>query len=546
MSDLSVGTGFSRSGPAEAGPYTERKPVNKWLGTVSITFGTLMGAIDASIVNVAVPHLMGSLGVTIEQVTWVTTGFVIATVMVMPLTGFLARLFGQKRVYMACLVLFIIGSALCGMARTLPLLVFFRVLQGMGAGALQPTEQAILRQTFPLEEQGMAMAVFGMAVVLGPAFGPTLGGWLVDNYSWPWIFYINVPIGIVSLLMVSRFVHEPPDVRAALHAMAERQRKNMDWSGIALLIIGLGTMQYVLEEGNRNDWFESGEIKVVTLFAIVSLAMLVVRELSARVPAVDISLFRDVVFFSGTMIGAVMFAMLMAVTFLLPLFMQTLLGFTATQAGIALMPRSLTMLVVMPIVGRIYNKVSPRIVVAFGILLFAYTAWLMGHYTLATSASGIVNVLIIQGVAFSCLFIPLTTVALSTIPRHRLSDATGLNSLLRQVGGSIGLAVMATMMTRYATRIRGSMLNELSMSRPAVAARVMGLQRMLIGRGFSSAAAQNTAAQILDMQVRRQAMMLSFERLFMITGIAFLCVLPLVLFLKMPQRAEKIDMHMEM
>src|SRR5213079_2502528 len=182
------------------------------------------------------------------------------------------------------LILFVLGSALCGMARSLSAMVLFRVLQGLGAGALQPTEQAILRQTFPPQEQGMAMAVFGMAVVLGPAFGPTLGGWLVDNYSWPWIFYINVPIGIGSLLMVSRFVHEPPDVRAALHAMAERQRKNMDWSGIALLIVGLGTMQYVLEEGNRNDWLESFEIKTIALVAIVSLTMLVIRELSARLP----------------------------------------------------------------------------------------------------------------------------------------------------------------------------------------------------------------------------------------------------------------------
>src|SRR5438105_1230751 len=456
-----------------------RKPVNKWLVTVSITFGTLMGAIDASIVNVAIPHLTGSLGVTIEQVTWVTTGFVIATVMVMPLTGFLARMFGQKRVYMFCLLLFGVGSALCGMAHTLPMLVVFRVIQGIGAGALQPTEQAILRQTFPLEEQGMAMAVFGMAVVLGPAFGPTLGGYIVDNYSWPWIFYINIPVCVVSVLMVTRFVHEPPDVRAALHAMAERQRKNMDWWGIGLLIAGLGSLQFVLEEGNRNDWFDSGEIKMITLFAIVSLALLVVRELSARVPAVDISLFKDVVFFSGTMIGAVMFAMLMSVTFLLPLFMQTLLGFSATQSGIALMPRSLTMMVVMPIVGRIYNIVSPRIVVAFGVILFAYTAWLMGHYTLATSSHGIINVLIIQGVAFSCLFIPLTTIALSSIPRHRLSDATGLNSLLRQTGGSMGLAVFATLLSRFATKARGDLLPHYSLSSPFMAARLAAIQRML-------------------------------------------------------------------
>ena len=537
-------TAATANGVVAAAP--ERKPVNKWLVTVSITFGTLMGAIDASIVNVAVPHLTGSLGVTIEQITWVTTGFVIATVMVMPLTGFLARLFGQKRVYMTCLVLFIAGSALCGMARSLPLLVFFRVLQGLGAGALQPTEQAILRQTFPPKEQGMAMALFGMAVVLGPAFGPTLGGYIVDNYAWPWIFYINVPIGLVSLLMVSRFVHEPPDVREALHAMAERQRQNMDWGGIAMLIIGLGTMQYVLEEGNRNDWFESGEIKLVALVAIVSLVFLVIRELSAKVPAVDFSLFRDVVFFSGTMIGAVMFAMLMAVTFLLPIFMQILLGFTATQAGLALMPRSLTMLVVMPIVGRIYNHVSPRIVVAFGILIFAYTAWLMGHYTLQTSARGIVNVLILQGVAFSCLFIPLTTVALSCIERHRLSDATGLNSLLRQTGGSMGLAVFATLMSRYASRAREAMLPSLSIDHPAVAGCMSAMQHMLQGRGFDAHGAQATAAQILDMQVRRQAMVISFEKLFYLAGILFLCVLPLVFFLRMPEHAEPVEVHMEM
>jgi DHA2 family multidrug resistance protein len=533
--------------PAAGGAVTqERKPVNKWLVTVSITFGTLMGAIDASIVNVAVPHLTGSLGVTIEQITWVTTGFVIATVMVMPLTGFLARLFGQKRVYMVCLALFVIGSALCGMVRTLPLLVAFRILQGLGAGALQPTEQAILRQTFPPKEQGMAMALFGMAVVLGPAFGPTLGGYIVDNYSWPWIFYINVPIGIISLLMVSRFVHEPEDVRAAMHTMAIRQRKNMDWSGIALLFIGLGTMQYVLEEGNRNDWFQSGEIKLIALVAIVSLVALVIRELSARVPAVDFSLFKDVVFTSGTLIGAVMFAMLMAVTFLLPLFMQLLLGFSATQSGLALMPRSLAMLVVMPIVGRIYNKVSPRLVVGFGIVLFAYTAWQMGHYTLATSARDVVNVLIIQGVAFSCLFIPLTTMALSTIPRHRLSDATGLNSLLRQTGGSVGLALFATLLTRFATKARGDMLPHFSISSPQMAARLGAIQRMLQGRGLDAGAARQAAARMIDGQLRQQAMLISFEKLFYLSGILFLCVLPLVFFLKAPKAGEKIDVHVEM
>src|SRR5437762_11989122 len=284
-------------------PTPARPPVNKWLVTVSITFGTLMGAIDASIVNVAVPHLTGSLGVTVEQITWVTTGFVIATVMVMPLTGFLARLFGQKRVYMASLVLFLIGSALCGMVRTLPLLVLFRVLQGLGAGALQPTEQAILRQTFPPKEQGMAMAVFGMAVVLGPAFGPSLGGYIVDNYSWPWIFYINLPVGVLALFMVQRFVHEPEDIRIANLAMAEKQRKNMDWAGIALLAVGVATLQYVLEEGTRNDWFDSRTITAVTLVSAFTIAAFVIRELTTPVPAVNLTLFRDPVITSGTLVG---------------------------------------------------------------------------------------------------------------------------------------------------------------------------------------------------------------------------------------------------
>ena len=216
-----------------------RAPVNKWLVTLSVTFGTLMGAIDTSIVAVATPHLSGSLGATVEEMTWVTTGFVIATVVVMPLTAFLGRFFGQKRVYLFSLCLFVIGSALCGLARSLPMMVFCRALQGLGAGALQPTEQAILRQTFPPEEQGMAMALFGLAVVVGPAAGPVLGGYIIDNMNWPWIFYINIPVGLLGIFMVTRFVHEPEDIRRANHDRAAEQRKNLDWLGVVLMTGGL-------------------------------------------------------------------------------------------------------------------------------------------------------------------------------------------------------------------------------------------------------------------------------------------------------------------
>jgi DHA2 family multidrug resistance protein len=523
----------STSSAASAQP-----PVNKWLVTISVTFGTLMGTIDSSIVNVATPHLRGAMGATVEEITWVTTGFVIANVVVMPLTAFLGRLFGQKRVYMTALLLFVIGSGLCGLASSLTTLVLFRLIQGLGAGALQPTEQAILRQTFPPEEQGMAMALFGVAVVIGPAFGPTLGGYIVDNYTWQWIFYINLPVGCLALFMVSRFVHEPEDIRMANQAQAEIQRKSMDWSGIILLATGVAALQYVLEEGNRLDWFDSREITVLLIFAVVALAAFIVRELTAPVPAVRITLFKDPVFSSGTLIGSVMFAMLLSITFLLPVFMQELLGFTAVQSGVALMPRALTMMVMMPIVGRLYNRISPRLTVAFGVLMFVWTAYIMSHYTLQTTTRDVVFVLILQGIAFSCLFIPLTTVALASIPRHSLADATGLNSLLRQIGGSIGLAAFASYIPRFTQQARTALVSHLDATSPAAVARLDRLQGFLHGRGYDAAGAERAAERMLSGLVMRQATMLTFEKLFFLAGVVFLFVLPLLIFLKSPERKD--------
>ncbi len=528
-----------------------RPPVNKWLVTLSVTFGTLMGAIDGSIVNVAIPHLRGELSATVEEVTWISTAFIISTVLIMPLTAFLGRLFGQKRVYMAALVLFLIGSALCGLARSLGVMILARIIQGLGAGALQPTEQAILRQTFPPHEQGMAMAVFGMAVVLGPAFGPTLGGYIIDNYAWPWIFYINLPVGILGLVMVSRFVHEPEDVRAANLAMGEKMRRNLDWIGILLLSLCLATLQYVLEEGTRDDWFESRLISGCAVIAFFSAIAFVWRELTAPAPVVDLTLFKNEVFTSGTIIGSMMFAMLMAQTFLLPLFMQEMLGFTAMQSGMALMPRSLAMMVAMPIVGRLYNRISPRLFITVGILLFAYTSFEMSHYTLATSTRSVVSALIVQGAGFACLFIPLTTIALSHVPRYKLTDATGLNSLLRQIGGSVGLAAFASLINRFAVQARYGMIAHLDPGRPELLSRLAQMKSFLLSHGYSAATAETGARQMLTGLVIRQSMVLSFEKLFMLGGIAFLCVLPLVIFLRaLPptQPGEKrpgADVHIE-
>ena len=318
---------------AAAGALGFQRPDNKWLVAASISFGAIMATIDISIVNVALPQIRGSIGASIDQMTALGTSFAIAQVIVMPLTAFLGRFLGQKRVYLFCLGLFLVGSMLCGLAHTLPQLIAARALQGLGAGALQPSQMAILRQTFPPKEQGMAMAVVGMVVVIGPAIGPTLGGWIVDNWSWPWIFYINLPVGILGILATSRFVHEPEDIRAANRAQAEVMRRNLDWQGIAYMSVGLAALQYVLQEGNRNDWFDSKTITLATIVAVAGIVAFVVQELRAPAPAVNLRLFRDPTFTSATLIGGIMFANLMANMFLLPVFMQELLGLHRAQVG---------------------------------------------------------------------------------------------------------------------------------------------------------------------------------------------------------------------
>ncbi|MGA7123214.1 MAG: DHA2 family efflux MFS transporter permease subunit [Polyangiaceae bacterium] len=517
-----------------------RPKPNKWLVTISITFGTLMGAIDTSIVSVALPHMMGSLGATVQEITWVSTGYIIANVVVMPLTAFLGRLFGQKRVYMICLALFLLGSVLCGTARSLTALIVYRALQGFGAGALQPTEQAILRQTFPPKEQGMAMAVFAMAVMLGPAIGPTLGGWIVDNYSWPWIFYINVPVGLLGLGMVASFVHEDEDIVASNRELAAKERKDVDWWGIGLLVIGLCAIQYFLEEGQRYDWFESTGITIVFAVGVVVLSAFVVRELTCDTPAVNIRLFKDPVFLSGTLIGSLMFSLLMATMFLLPLFMQQLLGFSATDAGLALMPRVFVMMVATPIIGRIYNAVSPRIVIGAGILFIAWGALDMSRLTLQSGLHDIVWAIMTQGLGFSCLFDPLSTVALSAIPRHKLADAAGLNSLFRQIGGSVGLAVGATVLTTYGAQARTSLVAHVTGADPSAVDRLRMMTGAFLARGFDLGAAREMATRALDGVVERQASLLAFDRVFLVAGFAFVAVLPLLAFLKTP--ADKSDL----
>jgi DHA2 family multidrug resistance protein len=524
-----------------------RAPVNKWVVTGSIAFGSLMAAIDSSIVNVALPEIRGTVGATVEEITWVSTSYIVATVLVMPLTGFLGSFFGQKRIYVASLILFVVGSALCGLARTLPMLVLYRAIQGFGAGALQPTQQAILRQTFPAKEQGMAMAMFAMVIMVGPAVGPTLGGYIVDNYSWPWIFYINLPVGVLGTILTLRNVHEPEDVLRANKERAVSQRKNLDIAGIVLMCVGISTLQYVLEEGQRDDWFESPLITVLCFVAGVSIILFIIRELTAVAPVVNLRLFRDRTFASATIIGGVMYAMLMGSMFLLPVFMQELLGYDATQSGTTLMPRTIAMMAVTPIIGRLYNKVPPALTVGVGAVLFVIGSYELSHITLESSTTAIIVPLIITGFGFACLFIPLTTAALTFIPRAQLADGAGLNAFVRQIGGSFGLTIFATTLSNYSKRATASVSWHVTDLNPDVVARVNQMALGLQGRGLGPMEAKQAALRAIAGRVAMQGQVLGFEKTFLLQGVAFIAVLPLLFFLRVGKssKAEHIEMSME-
>ena len=519
------------------------QPTNKWVVAAAVGFGAVMGTIDASIVNVALPHIRGSVSATLQEITWISTAYIITTVMIMPLTGFLGGLFGQKRVYMASLVVFIVGSALCGLATSLSALVAFRALQGLGAGALQPSQQAILRQTFPLEEQGMAMALFAIVIMVGPAIGPTLGGFITDNYSWQWIFYINLPIGLLALVAVSRFVQEPADIARANRARAVAQRAHLDWAGIALMSVTVAFLQYFLEEGQSKDWFESAEIRVAGAVALVGLAAFIVREFTAPAPAVDLRLFRDRTFLAGTAIGGLQFAMLMGSMFLLPVFMQELQGMSAMQSGIALVPRTVIMMLAMPLVGRLYNRIPPAVMVGAGVVLFAIGSVQFSHMTLDTSVWDLLLPMALTGIGFACLFVALTTAALSNIPRHKLADAAGLNSFVRQLGGSAGLAIFATLLTRFSATARAGLIPSVAVSRPEVSGFLRQVHAGMTTHGLTTGSTHVAALAALQARVAVQSMVLAFEKSFLVQGIAFLAALPLLYFLRVTRTAARQREH---
>jgi len=508
-----------------------KQPANKWVVAGTVLLGTIMSVLDSSVVNVALPDMSGSLGATIEEITWVVTGYILAQVIIMPLTALLSARFGRKRFYLASIVLFTVASMACGAARSMGMMVLFRAIQGAGGGVMITVAQAILREVFPLEQQGTAMGLFGLGVVLAPAFGPTLGGWLTDTYSWPWVFYINAPIGVLTVLMVMRFVEDPPYL--------VREKGHIDWTGLTAMTAGLGAFQLLLEKGQDKDWFQSSFIVWLGVVAVVGLVMFLWRELRSKHPAVDVRLFRNAAFSSATVLNGILGMGLYGALFLLPLYMQELLGYPALKSGLALMPRSLAMALCMPLAGMLYNRVGPRTMIGVGLLVSAFSFWDLAHLTVDTGIWDLVLPQVWQGVGFSMLFVALSTAALATIPKPKMTAASGLYNVVRQVMGSVGIAAAATELVRSQSRYHDVLATHVTPYDPATQSWLHAVTAGMIHAGVDAYTAMQRALHILNLEVTKQALVLAYNHVLLLVALLFVVSAPLVLVLRGVPRSDK-------
>lgn len=509
--------------------------INKWLITLTVMIPTFMEIVDTSVANVALPHMQGSLNAGTDEITWVLTSYLVSNAVVLPMTGWFARLFGRKNFLITCIILFTISSFLCGAAPTLGALIFFRVVQGAAGGALIPISQAILMETFPPWQQGMAMAIFGVGAMFGPIIGPTLGGWITDNMNWRWIFYINIPVGIFAVIMAKFFIFDP--------SYLKRVKMRIDYWGLALLTIGLGSLQVVLDKGQQEDWFNSSFIIAFAVITVLALLILLYVELTHPHPIVNLRLFKDISFSSGNFIMFIVGFCLYGSIVMIPLFLQTLMGYNATMAGMVLAPGGVATLIAMPFVGVVIQRYDGRWVVLAGLILGAYSMFLMQGFTLEASYWAFVWPRIILGVALGMIFVPLTTVTLSTISKVEMGNATGIFNLLRNIGGSVGIATAATLLSRFSQVYQNNLAGHVNPYNPVTQLRLAELQQAAIAKGLDPVTAKEAALAVLYGTVQRQAGMLAYNHIFWIIGLAFLVIVPFLLLLKKPKDHSSASFH---
>jgi len=506
--------------------------INKWLITITVMLPAIMEIIDTSVANVALPHMQGSLNAGVDEVTWVLTSYLVANAVVLPMTGWLSRVFGRKRFLMTCIVLFTLASLLCGAAPNLALLIFFRVLQGAAGGALIPISQAILMETFPPNQRGMAMAIFGIGAMFGPIVGPALGGWITDNMNWRWIFYINLPIGIIAMTMCAFFIFDPDYLKEKVKEL------KIDYWGLFLLTTSMGSLQVVLDKGQQEDWFSSPFIITFSIIFIVSIVALIWVELTHRHPIINLRLFKNLSFSAGNLIMFVVGFALYSSIMLIPLFLQTLMGYSATDAGMVMAPGGVATLLTMPFVGAALAKRDGRKIVFVGLLIGAASMFIMQGLNLQGSFWNYTWPRIVLGVGLAMIFVPLTTVTLATISRTEMGNATGMFNLLRNIGGSVGIAMAATLLARYEQFYQTSLVANVNPYNPVWQMRYAGLKQALVSKGVGITQSDTTALGMMYGAVRRQAGALAFNRIFFIIGLAFLVIIPLLLLLKRTSHSE--------
>jgi DHA2 family multidrug resistance protein len=522
--------------PADAS--WQRPAVNPWVIALTVTLATFMEVLDTSVANVSLPHIAGSLSAGQDESTWVLTSYLVSNAIVLPMSGWLSQLIGRKRFYMSCVALFTISSCLCGLAPNLTMLIIFRVMQGAGGGGLQPSEQAILADTFSAKQRGMAFAVYGMAVVLAPAIGPTLGGWITDNFNWRWIFFINIPVGIISLFLTNRLITDPP-------YMQKRKRGGIkiDYIGLSLLALGLGTLQVVLDKGERDDWFGSHFITAMVVVSVVALIAVVVWELHHEHPIIDLHLFRDRSFAVGTLLMFMVGFALMSSTVLLPLFMQTILGYSAQQAGLALMPGGFGIILVMPLVGLMLSKFDARKLLVFGFAAVGIALIHMTTFDATIDFRTAATDRVFQTIGLAFLFVPINTTAYAFLPKEKNNAASGLINLARNMGGSIGISVVTTMLARRAQVHQTNLSANVHAGSAKMHAMLNGMQQMLMGRGSSAWLAARQAQGMVAGMVDQQATVMAYIDCFWLLGIAALTMIPFVFLMKRVKPGGPMAVH---
>jgi DHA2 family multidrug resistance protein len=509
----------------------ETRPApSPWIISVAVMIGTFMVVLDTTIVNVSLPHIAGNLSASIEESTWTLTAYLAANAIILPITGWLANYFGRRRLLLLSVAGFTGASLLCGLSTSLTVLVAWRIVQGVTGGVLQPLSQAIMLEVFEPKDRGKAMAFFGLGVVVAPVLGPVLGGWLTDNYSWRWVFYVNLPVGIAAFLMLRAYVFDPPYIR--------RGSARIDYWGIGLLALGIAALQIGLDQGQQEDWFSSNLIITLAVLSVAGLAAFIAHALTVRDPVVDLRLFKEPTFATGVALITAMGVGLYGSLVLMPVLLQTLLGYPSLEAGYAMAPRGVGSLIAMPIVGLLMNRVDPRRMLALGFLVNGLTMYWMSTLSLDAGYWDIFWPQFVQGVGMGMLFVPLTTVAMDRISQKDMGQATSLFNLLRNIGGSAGIALIETAVARDRQAHINVLGSHVTAYAPATRAMFEGLRAAFVARGSDLVTATRRAEAALFGMVEQQAAMLSFLHAFQLLAVVFIVMTPLVFVMRKPRHHE--------